>query len=112
MVFILRWQLVTDAAVERYLGAVLLLIQLILEDVNFILLLRQSFVHCCQVLAHHTQLSFVAASRRLQLVLSHTMSTARFSLSASASAQQTLLQRRHMRYTEYTLKIKVRRNRK
>jgi len=110
MVFILRWQLVTDAAVERYLGAVLLLIQLILEDVNFILLLRQSFVHCCQVLAHHTQLSFVAASRRLQLVLSHITSTARFSL--SASAQQTLLRRRHIRYTEYTLKIKVRRNRK
>jgi len=49
----------------------LLLLQLVLENVNLILLLRQSFVHCSEMFAHHAQLSVVATSRRLQLILAH-----------------------------------------
>ena len=51
------------------LGAMLLLLlllfELIFQNVNLVLLLRESFVHRGEMFTHHTQLSLVAASRRL-----------------------------------------------
>jgi len=49
----------------------LLLLKLVLENVNLVLLLCQSFIHCREMLTHHAQLTLVATCRRLQLVLTH-----------------------------------------
>ena len=57
--------------VKKHLWSLLLLFQLVLENVNLVLLLCESFIHCRKMLAHHAQLSLIATRRRLQLVLSH-----------------------------------------
>ena len=74
LTLILRRVIVVDQPPIRQTlqGANLRVVYLVLEHVYLIFLRGKFLIHASQVLAHHAELSFVAAGRRLKFILHKT----------------------------------------